>query len=345
MRKIISALPLFVLIAASLSAQDRAVATVRLNKTEPIFQSKFDDTVAVLEQGQGRSLTDEEKKQVLDQMIDQKLVVQAAEADRSISVNDEEVQQAAMQIVSQQLQAVGAIPPGAQLTDRMQMRQVIEQQGGNYDEFIKTVREQILSERYITTIRQADFQGIGPASTAELEREYQRRINEFVVSDSVWFDQIFFQTHQQSPEEARAKGTQAQEVHRLLLNTSATFADLVAQYSDDQISKARGGRVGPVMKGDEAMEQLYGSEFMAKIFELEINEISDVMQSNVGYHIIKMKEKRTAQLLPIDDPEVKSYLEQIIYARKYQVKFAQVTEEIVKSLRDRATVVYTGDIR
>jgi parvulin-like peptidyl-prolyl isomerase len=345
MRKIVVALSLIAIFAVSLGAQDMAVATVRLNRTEPIFKSKLDETVAALEQGQGRSLTIEEKREILDQMIDQKLVVQAAEADRTVTVTDEAVLQAGMQIVSQQLQSVGAIPPGAVLTDRMQFRQVIEQQGGDYDEFLKTVRGQLLAEKYITTVRQSDFQSIGQATQRELEAEYQRRINEFVISDSIWFDQIFFQTHQRSPEEARAKAERAREVHRLLMNTNATFADLVASDSDDEVSKARGGRVGPVMKGDESMEQIYGEEFMEKLFEMDIDEVSDVLRSNVGYHIIKMKEKRSAQLLPMDEPEVKAYLEQIIYARKYQAKFEEITREIVDSLREQATVVYTGEYR
>ena len=345
MRKIAVIFSILVLLVSSLGAQDMAIATVRLNKTEPISKSKFDQTVAALEQGQGRSLTADEKKDVLDQMIDQKLVIQAAEADRTVTVSDEDVIKAGMQIVSQQLQSVGAIPPGAVLTDRMQFRQVIEQQGGNYDEFIRTVYEQLLAEKYITTTRQSDFQSIPPATRQELEAEYQRRVNEFVVSDSVWFDQIFFKTHQLSPEEARAKAARAREVHRLLMNTPATFSDLVASDSDDPISKARGGRVGPVMKGDSSMEKLYGADFMAKVFALDVGAISDVLQSNVGYHIIQMKEKRSAQLLPLDDPDVKSYLEQIVYAGKYQVKFAQVTQEVVDSLRSRATINYTGEIR
>ncbi len=345
MKKIVVFLSIAFLFTVSLWSQDMAVATVRLNKTEPIFKSKLNETITALEQGQGRSLTAEEKKQILEQMIDQKLVVQAAEADRSVSITDEEVLQAAMQIVSQQLQAVGAIPQGAFLTDQMQMRQVIQQQGGNYDEFMRTVREQLLSEKYITTRRQADFQSIGKATASELEDEYERNVRSFTVSKTVWFDQIFFKTYQSTPEEARAKGVEAREVYRKLMNTSATFEDLVAQYSDDEISKARGGRVGPVMKSDATVEQLYGSEFMDQIFAMEINQISPVMQSNVGYHIIRMKEKRAAQLLPIDDPEVKMQLEQIIFARKYQEKFAQVTGEIVDSLRKQANIVYTGEYR
>lgn len=345
MKKILVIVPITFLLAASLWAQDMAVATVRLHKTEPIFKSQLNETIAALEQGQGRSLTEEEKKQILDQMIDQKLVVQAAEADHSISLGEEEIFQAATQIISQQLQSVGAIPQGAVLTDRMQMRQVIEQQGGNYDEFMKTVREQLLSEKYITTVRQADFQNIGRPTSSELEAEYQKNIKNFAISNTVWFDQIFFKTYQCTPEEARAKGVQAREVYRQLMNTSATFEDLVAEYSEDEVSKARGGRVGPVMKGDATVDQLYGSEFMGRIFAMEINEISDVMQSNVGYHIIRMKEKRAAQLLPMDDPEVKSFLEQVIFAEKYQIKFAQVTKEIVESLRDQASIVYTGEYR
>jgi len=345
MRKILISFVLLLSAFVALAAQDMAVATVRLEKTEPVSGNQLEKTIQAIEQQQGNILSLEDKKAVLDQMIDQILVIQAAEADRNVQIQDAEVEQAGMRLLSQQLQSMGAIPPGAQLTDKQQYRQVVEQQGITIEEYEKTIRNQLLAEKFITSSDPAAFQAIGPATEAELNAEYQRRVSEFVVSDSVWFNHIFFNAKDLSPADARAKYDAAREVHKQLMNTSATFAELVSSESEDNVSKARGGLIGPVMKGDTVAEQLYGNEFMTKLFTMNVGDVSDVMQSNVGYHIIQITEKKAAQLLPQDDPEVRSYLEQILYAAKYQKTFDEVTQKTIADLRNRATINYFGEYR
>jgi len=343
MRKFLLSFALTAFIVLGVSAQDRAVATVRLERTEPVSGQQLNQAITAIEAQQGRQLTSAEKKQVLDRMIDQMLIVQAAEADRNISASNAEVEQAGMRLISQQLQAVGKIPPGAVLTDPMQYRQVVEQQGVSVAEFEETVRNQLLSEKYITAYDSGAFQSIGPATAAELNAEYQRQISEFVVSDSIWFNHIFFDTRGLDPQSVRDKASEARSVYQRLMNTSASFADLVASESEDEASKAKGGLVGPVMKSNPMVEQLYGTEFLDTIFEMDVNEQSEVLRSNVGYHIVRISEKKAAQLLPKDDPDVKTYLEQIIYASKFQRTFDEVTEQAIADLRDRATIMYFGE--
>ncbi len=345
MRKSLFIIALLLSAAVSLAAQDMAVATVRLEKTEPISGRQLEQTIQAIEQQQGRSLTVAEKKEVLDQLIDQVLIIQAAEADRNLIVTDVEVEQAGMRLLSQQLQSMGAIPPGALLTDKVQYRQVVEQQGINFQEYERTVRNQLLAEKFITSSDQAVFQAIGPATEDELNAEYQRRVSEFVVSDSVWFNHIFFNTNDSTPAEIRTKNEKAREVYRRLMNSPATFAELVASESEDDVSKARGGLIGPVMKGDYVAEQLYGADFMSKVFTMGVGDISDVLKSNVGYHIVQITEKKAAQLLPKEDIEVRSYLEQIIYAAKDQQKFDAVTKAAIAELRGLSTINYFGEYR
>lgn len=340
-----SVLLILSLIAVRLFAQDMAVATVRFMRTEPISGKQLNRMIENLELQQGRKLTLEEKKTVLDTLIDQMLINQAAEADRNLKVNDEEVEQAGIRLISQQLTSVGALPPGALLTDKTQYKQFIERQGITFKEFEDTVRKQLLTEKYITSKGKDKFQSIKPPTEDELSTEYQKRVQEFVVSDSVWFNQIFFTTRSLSPAEVEKKHVKAREVHRRLVNSSATFTDMVASESEDEASKARGGLIGPVMKGDELAEQLYGKEFVNAVFRLQVDVLSSVLKSKVGYHIIKITEKKAAQLLPKDSSEVKSYLQQLVFAQKYQKVFDEVAIELVEDLRSRSTINYFGEYK
>ena len=314
-----------------------------LNAPSPVSTKLLNQTITALEKQGGRSLTSDEKKEVLEQMIDQILVIQAAEADLSVTVTDAEKEQAAMRVFSQQLQMQGEIPPGAIITDKNQYRQAAMMMGINIQELEANVRKQLLVEKYITTKEQASFQSIGPATADELNTEYQANLQQFVVSDSVWFNQIFFKTTESTPAESRAKGEKAREVYRRLMNTPATFPELVAGESEDEQSKARGGLMGPLMKGDQMAMQIYGANFMSKIFTMNVGDVSEPMQSNVGYHIVQITKKNAAQLLPVDDQEVKRYLEQVVYARKFQQVFDEASRRVVSDLRKRASIRYIGE--
>jgi len=345
MRKSILTGALAFLVFSTATAQDMAVATVRLEKTEPISGRQLEITIQAIEQQEGRSLTMREKKVVLDQLIDQAIILQAAEADKKVSVSDAEVEQAGMMLLSQQLVFGGYLPPGAVLTDKEQYHQVVEEQGISVEEYEENVRKQLLAEKYITMNNEEAFKSIPAATEEKLSNEYQRRLNEFLMKDSVWFNHIFFDTSDSNPEESKIKNEKAREVYNRLINSSATFEELVIAESEDEVSKIRGGRVGPVMAGDDVVDQLYGSEFIASIFSLEVGEISEVLKSNVGYHIVQIAEKKPAQLLSKDDEEVISYLEGIIYAAQYQEVFVRVTQTTVEELRKRATITYFGDYK
>jgi len=337
------ALVFFVVFIAA--AQDMAVATVKLEKTEPISGQQLDRTIQAIEQQEGRSLTMAERKSILNQLIDQVIVLQAAESDKKVSVSDGEVEQTGIALLSQQLTILGYLPPGAVLTDREQYRQVVEEQGISVEEYEGNVRKQLLAEKYITLNNEEAFKSIPAATEEELSSEYQLRLEEFVIKDSVWFKHIFFDTSDSSPEESGAKNEKAKEVYNRLINTSATFEELVLSESEDEVSKTRGGQIGPVMAKDEVADQLYGSEFIANIFSLEVGETSRVLKSNVGYHIVQITEKKPAQLLPKDDEEVRSYLERIIHATHYQEVFDRVTQATIAELKKRATINYFGDYR
>ena len=345
MKKIALFLVLFSIILLDLGAQDMAVATVRYKKTEPVSGRQLNETIELLEQQQGRKLTEEERKDILEKMIDQILVLQAAEADRTITVTDAEVETAGIRLISQQLMVQGALPEGAVLTDKVQYKQIVESQGITLKEYEDTIRKQLLTEKYITSSNKDVFQSIGSASEAEINAEYQRRTAEFAISDSVWFNHIFFNTMNATPQEIQEKQSKAQDVYRQLVNTSTTFADLVASESEDEVSKARGGQIGPLMLGDPTAEQLYGTDFIDSVFALRVKDTSKVLKSNVGYHILQITEKKAAQLLPKEDPEVRSYLEQIIYARKFQNELLTISNAIVSELRSKSTINYFGEYR
>ncbi len=73
------------------------------------------------------------------------------------------------------------------------------------------------------------------------------------------------------------------------------FAALAKQYSKDETSKANGGDLGWVPRG------VLDPQLEAVIFEIQVNQISDVVTTQFGYHIAQVLAKEKSRPLP---PEV-----------------------------------------
>jgi parvulin-like peptidyl-prolyl isomerase len=115
--------------------------------------------------------------------------------------------------------------------------------------------------------------------------------------------------------------TAVEQVHlrQILVSTPATaqtlrdrarkgedFAALAKQHSLDETSKANGGDLGWVPKG------VLDPRLDAVIFDLPVGQVSDVITTNFGYHIVQVLEKDKARPLPpelLQDTRQRAFLE------------------------------------
>ena len=85
-----------------------------------------------------------------------------------------------------------------------------------------------------------------------------------------------------SKDEARAKAT----VLRAKLAAGADFAALAKTESDDSGSRDNGGELGFLLRGGT------GANFEAAAFSLPVGKLSDVVQTEYGFHILRVEERR-----------------------------------------------------
>ena len=104
------------------------------------------------------------------------------------------------------------------------------------------------------------------------------------------------------------------------------FAALARENSQDPGSASRGGDLGFFARG-----QMVPS-FDAAAFSLEVNAISDVVQTDFGYHIIKVTERRPAGIVPFG--EVSERIGQFLRQQKSQAE----VQAFVAGLRGAADV-------
>jgi foldase protein PrsA len=95
----------------------------------------------------------------------------------------------------------------------------------------------------------------------------------------------------------------ANEIKQKLAD-GADFAELAKEYSTDEGTKENGGELGFFAKGTMV------TEFDDVAFTLPVNEISDPVKTEYGYHIIKVEEKKEAKEANFDDSktEIKNTL-------------------------------------
>ncbi|OYW04786.1 MAG: hypothetical protein B7X11_02565, partial [Acidobacteria bacterium 37-65-4] len=105
----------------------------------------------------------------------------------------------------------------------------------------------------------------------------------------------------------------------------ADFAKLATQYSEDEGSKGKGGEYDFFGKGTMV------KEFEDAAWALQPNEISGLVKTQFGYHIIKMLEKRPASVKPLAD--VKAQIDDQIRWGKAQTEAQKISDEVASSIK------------
>ncbi len=138
--------------------------------------------------------------------------------------------------------------------------------------------------RYLLVDTQALRASITPTAQ-QVEAHYQANLQQFANPEQVHAQHILLKT---AGKEAAAVRTQADAVLKEAKAPGADFAALARKYSDDDASKASGGDLG-----------FFGRGAMVKGFEdaafgMAPGETSNLVETDFGFHVIKVLEKRAA---------------------------------------------------
>ena len=115
------------------------------------------------------------------------------------------------------------------------------------------------------------------------------------------------------------------------LQGGADFAALAKEKSKCP-SKDKGGDLGFVSKGQTV------PEFEQAVFALQPGQMSGVVKTQFGYHIIKVTEKQPEKAMALND--IKDQLKQMLIGDMQKAKF----EQLLKDLKDKNKVVVYKDV-
>lgn len=333
---------MLLLVTAGLFAQqafvDKPVAIVRLTRTDVISQRKLAQSVMFYEQQTGRTLNLDEKQEVLQTLINQMLVLQAAERD-GVSVTEQQVLQMGMGQMMQQLQR--------QITEA-QYRQIIEEQSGtDFETYQNSIKEQILLEQYVSEKKRDFIRTTSMPTDDEIETFYMQNEDKFINPEMVRLSHIFFNTRGIDAAAKAEIKKNADAVYQQIVSGEATFAAMVREHSDDKETIVRDGDLGTYIDRSDQNIAVFGRDFLNTVFRMNVGQVSEVLESSQGYHIVKLDDRQSKRFLEIDDPvspvetvTVRQYIGNVITYQKQQMAFQQAAAQVVQELMDDADIQY-----
>ncbi len=335
LRRVVSVATMMIVLQLSVFGQvlDRPVAVVRLHQTVNIGQRQLRQDVELIERQAGRSLSQSERQELLEERINGELLSQAA-ARANIQVAQEEIQQA----IAAQRQALGQ-----PVTDS-QFRQLVENQMGlTWDAFLEEIRDRLVQEKFVLERSQSRFSEIPQPTAEEIRFVYETNAQEFFNPLMVRFDHLFFDTRNKNDGEIRALREKATNMARRLSRGTVQYDALMRESLDD-VSYS-GGDFGYLINGDQQTLQRLGRGFVEKAFRLDEGAVSGVIESNVGLHILRITNRRPPRLPGLNDPvmpgegtTVRQQVEAFLVNQKQQQIFEETVASVVQELRREADI-------
>ena len=250
---------------------DKVVAVVGKNI---ILQSDIENQyIQYRLQGMADGTGKEVRARILEDLLLQKLMLNQAEMD-SITVTDEQVEMQMEQKLRYFIARIGS-------------QEKMEEQFGKSmseikDEVRDAVKDQMLQEQVqmkimenvIVTPKEVRnfFNDIPKDSLPTIQPSYE--IVQIVKRPPVSID-----------EKLQVKD-RLYQIRKRILDGESTFSTMAVLYSEDPGSARQGGELGLTGKG------VWANEFEAAAFNLRDGEISDVVETQFGFHIIQLIERR-----------------------------------------------------
>jgi len=245
---------------------------------------------------------------VLDDMIGYKLLVQEAKT-RKIAVPDAEVEAQIAQIRSQ-------------FPNQQQFEQALAAQKTT----LEAVRNDARSEMSVEKLVEGEIAAKVAVKPEAVTDFYQKNQDKFQQGPRVRASHILITVPQGADAAAKQQAKTKAEGILKDLKAGKDFAAAAKENSQDPGSAVNGGDLGFFEQGQMV------PPFEQAAFALKPGEMSELVESQFGYHIIKVAEKQGQRVVPLD--EAKGQIEQYLGQQNRQAE----TQAFVNALKAKAKI-------
>lgn len=273
-------LPLLFLASLSLLAQETLDRVLVVVDKEIILESEVGQELQrwFMESGEDPSAYDEDrltdlKFELVQNMIDSKVIYAAAQQDTNIVVQERDVQDQVQTRLDDILRRVGT------------QKRLEEAMGLPMKAIRRNLAKSIRERMFVEQAQQRRLSGI-TVSRQEVESffaTYQDSIP--AIGESVRLSHIFLEYKPSQGSENRARAL-ADSVRRELLAGRLDFAEAAALFSQDPSSGATGGSIGRTKRGSLVRS------YEETAYRMEVGEISVPIRSEYGWHVIRLDSRQ-----------------------------------------------------
>ena len=228
---------------------------------------------------------------VLDRIIGHHLVAQAARA-RNLRVSEAEVD-----------------ADIARMRTEFSSGQAFEETLASFRTSLEQLRSQRRLSLEVAQFVRATIARTVSVTNTEIEDYYRRDPERFREPETVRASHILIRRlPDATPEQRVAARARAADV-LAQLRRGADFRSLAREHSEDPVSASDGGDLGPFPRGQ------MDPAFEAAAFALESNGLSDVVETGLGFHVIRVQEHRAARTGPL--AEVRDAIKELLSLTQY----------------------------
>ena len=168
-------------------------------------------------------------------------------------------------------------------------------------------------------INTADVAAKTKISREDVERSYNARLGNYTTPEQIRASHILLTTEGKDDAAVKAQAEQVLKEAK----SGADFAALAKKYSQDESNAQQGGDLDYFSRGRMV------PAFDTAAFALKPGEISDLVKTEFGYHIIKVTDRKPAIVRPVTDPAVYKELEDDLVNEQAEQQAASLGEALV----------------
>ena len=245
-------------------------------------------------------------KSVLEQLINDKLVISEARR-QGMEVTDKEIDEELSKVRKR-------------FASDEEFYLTLDRQGISPEELKENYKSSLMARKLID----AEIGSKITVTPIEIVGYYDKHKQEFMSPEMIKVRSILIKIKKDRGSEVSL--SLAREILRRLRN-GEDFAELAKIYSDG-LHASSGGDMGYVKK-DEMINRID-----AVIFALKEGEISEILRTDLGFHIFKVEDKKETRLMNFD--EVKNDIEKFLFNSEIQERL----KEYIQQLRENAYITY-----
>jgi len=247
-------------------------------------------------------------RKVLEKMIEEKLI-------------DQEVKRAGIKVTSKELDGAIEEIKRKNTATQEELEKALARGGLTFETFKKEIERQLLRSKLINVSVKIESN----VEEKELREFYQKNINRYRTPEPYRPAHILFKVSKEAtPEEIREINKKGQKILDRI-KSGEDFGEMALLYSEDISNKDRGD-LGYFKKGE-----LFPA-FEKEALRLNVGEVSGIIRTDLGFHIIKLLDRKGREALPFGE------MKQTVQADYYEMEFNKAFRQFIDTLKGKYVI-------